>query len=305
MSPCANSDNNAQTCTATPVMVPGVSDAIAIASGADFACALGSGGTVSCWGSSPMGELGSAVPIGTESGPAVAATGASAIAAGGNTACARVSGVAWQCWGANLINLDAKGNPVPAPGGWDPGVDGAIALEVSFEQGCALWADGSVRCFGILPGTGGSGYPSAVSATLVTGLPALSQLATSPIDACGIGADRQVYCWGGDGYGQIGPPGPGSPAIVPSVEGATQVSCSVEFTCALLLDGSVRCWGLNDALSGPAVTTVPFSYACEESTCLAPVAVPGIAGAVQLSVGLAGSCAVISDGSLGCWGLRM
>jgi alpha-tubulin suppressor-like RCC1 family protein len=301
-SPCPNSNNRSAICTATPLVVPGVSDAVAIAAGGDFACALLASGAVDCWGFSSMGELGTAVALGAESGPVVVATGASAIAAGEQSACARVSGGAWKCWGANLRDLDASGNPVAAPGGWNPGVDGAVEVELGYLFGCARWTDGSVRCFGVLPDPSRSGPNSAVPPTIVATLPAVNQVAATVFDTCGVTTTGQVACWGGNQFGQLGIADElmtAPPTTVPGVDGAVQVSCSEKFTCVLLGDGSVRCWGLDNVLVSPACTNSP------NPTCTAPAPVPGIAHAVQLSVNVAGSCAVMADGSLGCWGLSM
>ena len=67
-------------------------------------------------------------------------------------------------------------------------------------------------------------------------------------------------------------------------------------TCALLDDGSVKCWGRNDSgqlgLGGTTDSLVPAN--------LVDLG-PGLK-AVELAAGLAHVCALLTDGSVKCWG---
>jgi alpha-tubulin suppressor-like RCC1 family protein len=84
--------------------VPGLSDAIAVAAGYDFTCAVRSGGTVQCWGHNEWGELGNGENGDAHSpGPAVVGVaGATAVTAGGIHACALLASGAVRCWGSNF-----------------------------------------------------------------------------------------------------------------------------------------------------------------------------------------------------------
>ena len=69
----------------------------------------------------------------------------------------------------------------------------------------------------------------------------------------------------------------------------TDVAAGQFLSCGLIDDGTdteVRCWG---GIEGRAGTTVP-------------VLVDGLAGAIQVDVGLVHACAVLGDGSVACWG---
>ena len=76
---------------ATPVAVASLDDAVAVAAGASFTCALKRGGRVACWGDNGSGQLaltGRAEALSPELVPGV--EGASALATGAFHACARV-----------------------------------------------------------------------------------------------------------------------------------------------------------------------------------------------------------------------
>jgi len=72
------------------------------------------------------------------------------------------------------------------------------------------------------------------------------------------------------------------------------VAAGEEFTCALRRDGRVLCWGANDqgqlgsGVSGPASG--------------APMTVPGITNATEITAGRKFACAVLSDSTVTCWG---
>jgi alpha-tubulin suppressor-like RCC1 family protein len=73
------------------------------------ACAVGSDGSVWCWGDDAFGELGDAMTLDRDLPNQVAGVGAaSAIAVGGKHTCAVVPGAAISCWGAN--NVSQLGN---------------------------------------------------------------------------------------------------------------------------------------------------------------------------------------------------
>jgi alpha-tubulin suppressor-like RCC1 family protein len=107
---CFGDDRNGQlgdgTTTASPVSAPVTVQGLAgvpvqLALGAQFSCALITGGTVQCWGDATIGE-GDAGDAGLALAPVTILTGATAIAAGDYTACARMSDTTVKCWGRNV-----------------------------------------------------------------------------------------------------------------------------------------------------------------------------------------------------------
>lgn len=76
--------------------------------------------------------------------------------------------------------------------------------------------------------------------------------------------------------------------------GATAIAAGLNHTCALVSGGSVRCWGRNDygqLGDGSAVTRR-----------LIPVTVSGLSGATSIVAGDIHTCALVSGGTVRCWG---
>jgi len=111
-----------------------------------------------------------------------------------------------------------------------------------------------------------------------------------------------VRCWGKNSLGQLGNGTFTDSAAAVQVQGildATAVSSGENHSCALLWDGAIECWGNNqvgELGSGTMTnTTAPFGLAT-------PVPVSGIKNAVAVSAGWNHTCAVLSDGTIECWG---
>jgi lysozyme len=138
----------------------------ALAAGASFNCALLDDGSVACWGSNEMGELGvgtfAAPPVSGETPPPPPPPRrveklpgkATAIAAAGNHACSLLeSGAVW-CWGANEygqlgdgtleerdlpVEWQGRGAPLPRPELADAGAGPLDGLDVSYHSGRVDW----------------------------------------------------------------------------------------------------------------------------------------------------------------------
>ncbi len=130
---------------------------------------------------------------------------------------------------------------------------------------------------------------------------------------CALLENGAIWCWGGNQYGQVGNRAPSTqgvwtPVPVVGFEGtsastrALAVAAGAEFTCAVKLDGSVWCWGhnyygiLGDGVGG---------YMTFSET---PMQVPGLNGsganaAIDVSASNHHACAVLTAGSVRCWGM--
>lgn len=270
-------------CSMTPVPVAGISDATEVALGEDFACALVAGGRVVCWGSATGGELGdgsapvpasclcSAAPV-----PVSGLTGVTEISAGGDDACALLAGGAIDCWGDNST--------------------GALGDSLSSQSL--------------------SRTPVSVS-----GITNAKQVSVGDRGACAVLAGGAVECWGDNSYGELAQPSDPevaadynclsndyfscsvNPVEVAQITNATQVTYGAA-TCALLTTQHVDCWGQgllgdgrqhrNEGCGFLSVGGGGPAPLCADT----PVEVAGISTATQL----ADECAVLSGGSVDCWG---
>ena len=137
--------------SAAPVSVSGLSDAVSIAAGPDFACAVRATGEVVCWGAGALGQLGDG--LGTSAGTPQTVVGiddAIAVVAGGAGACALrgVGGV--RCWGQNdaaqASGLHASEPVLSAQN--VAGIANVVELSASDDAFCALRNDDAIRGWG-------------------------------------------------------------------------------------------------------------------------------------------------------------
>jgi alpha-tubulin suppressor-like RCC1 family protein len=150
---------------ATPVEVPGVQGAEALAAGGSHACAIVEGGAVTCWGDSRPPSL-------------VLASGATAIAAGLDHACA-IAGGGVTCWGGGTPGSVALPSPV-------------TAIAAGGIRTCAI-AGGDVWCWSV------GGAPVQATTDGSTSIVAVGGDHTCFLSSAGLS------CFGDDDHGQLGP----------------------------------------------------------------------------------------------------
>ncbi|MFM1790410.1 MAG: hypothetical protein RLZZ526_737, partial [Actinomycetota bacterium] len=133
-------------------------------------------------------------------------------------------------------------------------------------------------------------------------LGAVDRIAAGDSHTCAISDDASVWCWGDNGFGQLGNSAfPGSDSPVPvrtsgfgAVRTATQIAAGSHHTCVLTTDGSVWCWGEGGwGQLGSGSTTQ-----------LDPIQVSLGTGVTASRIFAGGSttCALTSDTHLTCWG---
>lgn len=216
----------------TPVVVNGVSGAVAIAAGYDYACATvaAAGGVYSalCWGNDDQQQLANAngdqaVPVKI---PLVLAPpdGRQVLSAGYGHVCARDKDDALWCWGENDFGqLGAGVSPGPPNAALQKmAIPNGAAPACGDDFTCAALGDGSVRCIGVNDtGEHGIGAVDAVvgdsgltpAHTTFAGaatLPPVATVAAFNRHACAIlpapcpGSGGEVMCWGSNVAGEIG-----------------------------------------------------------------------------------------------------
>ena len=207
-----------------------------------------------------------------------------------------------SCWGYNTYNQLGDGSginqttPVTVVG-----ITNATAVTTGTSHTCALISDGTVKCWGYNVsgqlGNGASGSTNTPPVS-VSGITTATQITSGASHTCARLSDSTVKCWGGNTYGQVGTGNTTTPQLTPvavtGITNATLVSAGDDHTCARLSDSTVKCWGKNDygqVGTGDVVTPQ-----------LTPVAVTGITNASTVSAAYLRACALISDGTVKCWG---
>jgi alpha-tubulin suppressor-like RCC1 family protein len=285
-----------------------------LAAGTSHSCALTVGSTVKCWGNGNSGALGDGST--SVASPPVSVTGGVlgvlALASGDGHSCALKFDGSVACWGDNgegqlgdATSFHSVVNPIPVAVG---GLGGVVAIVAGRYHTCALKADGTVACFGKNSenelGSASTASQSVVPVA-VAGLSNVVALsAGGGYFTCALKADTSVACWGDNESGQLGtgsstPSQTGAPQTVLTATGTAlnrvlAIRSGVHHSCAIVDDGSysVFCWGDNSFKQVSAGASGVY----------AATPVPGLSGALMLSVTDYSSCAFSVPSSFKCWG---
>jgi alpha-tubulin suppressor-like RCC1 family protein len=112
---------------------------------------------------------------------------------------------------------------------------------------------------------------------------------------CALRSDGALYCWGGNGDGQVGDDSTMNRAVpvhIPLQASVRAMAGAQTHTCAVLSDDTGWCWGSNSF--GQLGYDTPTSQ-------LAPQPAP-VAGNVAITLGDNVTCAIRADSSLACFG---
>ena len=286
--------NGAAASSSVPVPVSGLSGVVTVAAGGVETCAVLSDTTVKCWGNPLQGVFSTPFAV-----PGL--TGVASLAMGTFHDCALLTDGSVRCWGSNGYGQLGNGStansisPVAVSG-----LTGVVALNAGDYNNFAILADGTARSWGYNNngGLGDGTYSDSSVPVVVSGLSGVVAIEAGYTHACALLGDRTVRCWGSNAYGELGDGTNNyslSPVTVAGLGGVASIATGEDHTCAALTDGTTRCWGSN------------FSGELGNGTAVhaqAPVGVTGLAGiaTVQLSSGVDDTCALLTDGTVACWG---
>lgn len=242
----------------TPVRAqPSIDDAVRVSVGGENVCAVRENGDVMCWGRGSGGGLGNGGN--TESLTPVQVTDADGsldIDGSGGHFCTRTADDSAACWGWN--GYGQLGQPFSSPGDIvfspvsPPGISGIDEVSAGGRHTCARTAS-VVACWGWNSfeqlGTPGADTENPV---VVPGLPSLPvAIAAGGSHTCAAmdGGD-EVFCWGGNGFGQLGlgdtDPHSGPERVSGFTSTVVELDAGDYHTCARLDTGVLACWGLNN-----------------------------------------------------------
>jgi alpha-tubulin suppressor-like RCC1 family protein len=271
------------------------------------ACALISDGTVQCWGRNIDGQLGiGSIDNASHSTPApvVGLSNVIAIDSGGDSTCALTSSGGVKCWGRNDAGQVGNGSTTDSATPADVvGLSsGVVAISASEFDTCALLAGGTVKCWGTnVEGQLGNGTvtntPNPIPVD-VTGLSGVVAISTGDLSSCALTSGGAVKCWGYNSTGALGN-GTNTDSAVPVdvsglSSGVTAISSGERNNCALTSGGAVKCWGFG--VFGEMGNG-------SNTSSNVPVDVSGLSSGVSaISSGTEHACALISGGTVKCWG---
>ena len=239
--------------TSTPVRA-NVASVRAIAAGQDFVCAVTIAGSALCWGSNSDGELGDGTTVGRSVPTPVIglSSGVTAIGAGSVHACALTASGSVYCWGSNSFGQLGDGTLHDRHTSAPAFVSSATAISLGGWHTCVIVSSGDVFCWGYNgQGQLGDGTTTdRASPTKVVGLPSAAlAVSASAYHTCALMASGDVYCWGFNGFGELGDgtthdsARPVKVASLPSKISAIAVGWY--HTCAVTDVGDALCWGYN------------------------------------------------------------
>lgn len=230
---------------------------------------------------------------------------ATAISTGGQHSCAALSTGGVVCWGHNghgeLGNNSDADSDLPRQ---VVGLSGSVKMVVGgAHHSCALLSSGAVNCWGrnqygqIGNNQGVGDYWTAQSVNLNS---AATAIAAGDAHTCALLNDHTVWCWGGNGNGELGLGNPDAsrhpaPGQVVDLADATAIATGGAHTCALLTSGAVKCWGFGVwGQLGIGADT----YADTDEPTVAAIA----SGVKQITAGYTHTCALLNTGGVKCWG---
>jgi alpha-tubulin suppressor-like RCC1 family protein len=277
-------------------------ETLSLSAGNNQTCVVRTDRTLWCWGDNTHGELGIG-RIDASSTPLQVGVPEdwSSIATGTNHACGVLQGKLF-CWGNNA-NGHLGRNSTTTQGG--PSQSGAMTnwktVTAGFNDSCGVQTDGSLWCWG-LNDNGQLGTGNTTSLLVPTREAGLATdwdtVTTGRSHTCATRTSGALWCWGDNGYGQLGLGDTADRTSPVEVQPGTRwksVSTGSRHTCGTQTDGTLWCWGDDSAGQlGDDATKASKSAPTRITNTVATYA--------EVSAGSDFTCATRDSGNLWCWG---
>lgn len=226
----------------------------------------------------------------------------SALTSGIYHSCATAGEAGLFCWGNNDEGQLGTGKFSPSPLAVAiEGSGGLYSIAAGFLTTCGLAFGGDAFCWGDNEygslGSGDSPPRSAVPVAVASEVN-FNSITVGGLHACGLGSEGEAYCWGFNGFGQLGDgttTDRSTPVRVAVDATFRSISAGYIHTCGITTAGQVLCWGLNEFGQLGDGSTVDRSI---------PGAVGGQRQFTEVSSGGLHTCALTEAGEAFCWGFN-
>jgi len=268
-----------------------------VSAGKDHTCGVTPAGAAYCWGANFLGNGafgGSTTPVAVSGGLTF-----TAVSAGYDHSCAVTTAGAAYCWGNdNNGGYTLSSTPVAVSGGLT-----FAAISAGYEATCGVTTGGAAYCWGANNsgqlGNAGDNFWEATPVAVSGGL-TFASVSAGFDHTCGVTTGGAAYCWGYNGYGELGNGTSTSSTTPVAVSGGltfAMISAGngsvIGVTCGVTTSGAAYCWGDNSQGElGNATLTSSNT----------PVPVAG--GLTFAAVGATYyvTCGVTTSGAAYCWG---
>ncbi|MAD24671.1 MAG: hypothetical protein CMO44_10925, partial [Verrucomicrobiales bacterium] len=277
-----------------------------IDNGGRHSCSIDIDNSLYCWGWNGYGQVGDGTQTQRNTPTAVqmpSGKTAKQVSLGYGHVCAIMNDDSLYCWGHNMKGQigDASNSNRNIPKAVQmPSGKTAKQVAAGGEHNCAFMNDDSLYCWGYNGhgqlGDGTTNHRSIPTAIQMPNGKTATQVTVGRWHTCVRMHDGSLYCWGYNGYGQLGDGTTISrytPRAVQMPSGKTvkQVVGGYHHTCAIMNDDSLYCWGhrvgtsTDDNKNTPFLLTMPVNKTTK-----------------QVALGEEHTCAIMNDDSLYCWG---
>lgn len=277
-----------------PTQVTGADNYTMVSSNEYSSCGITSAAVVKCWGYNASGQLGNGTT--TNSFSAVTLNDADTytqVSVGTEFACGINSAGRVKCWGSN--GTGQLGGGTNDPTALSPvligDTDTYSAITTGSLHACGITTAGSVRCWGMVNGSG----TYSTSSYNVDGSEIYTKISAGAYHTCGITSTGAAKCWGNNAWGQLGNGAATdsiSPVFVSGSDTYIWIAAGRAHTCGVTSTGIAKCWGENSNNQLGDGTNV------NKST---PTAVNDSDRYVRISAG-DHTCGITNIGSTKCWG---